>query len=190
MRIPRNKLPQAIKPLPYSLIPILNSAIWPDFTCQMKHFEMRTRNYNASHFSIINLVSWNQRVRLKIYHRLGLWPFRYDKKQNVSFHFPFQFLRISHPIIDFIHLDLLFIYKMSVLKGYKNQEIILSDFDFPMENYSGLLVMRDKKQGNFIKSFSSQCQLGVAPEASLGGSYVWYSDQGKAKYTRANGKCL
>lgn len=56
---------------------------------------------------------------------------------------------------------------MSVLKGYKNQEIILSNFDFPVENYSGPLVTRDKKQGNFIKSFSLQCQLGVAPGASL-----------------------
>lgn len=70
---------------------------------------------------------------------------------------------------------------MSVLKGYNNQEIILSNFDFPTENYSGLLVMRDKKQGNFIKSFSSQCQLGVAPEASLWGfiCVVFRSGEGK-----------
>lgn len=52
-----------------------------------------------------------------------------------NFHFSFQFPRISHPIIDYIHLDLLFINKMSELKGYNNQEIILSNFDFPVENY-------------------------------------------------------
>lgn len=99
----------------------------------------------------------------------------------LSFHFPFQFLRISQAIIDFIHLNLLFINKMSVLKGYNNQEIILSNFDFPVENYSGPLVMGDTKQGNFIKSFSLQCQLGVAPGASLLGlmCVVFRSGQGK-----------
>lgn len=108
----------------------------------------------------------------------------------LSFHFPFQFLRISHPIIDFIHLDLLFINRMSVIKGYNNQEIILSNFDFPVENYSGPLVTRNKKQGNFIKSFSLQCQLEVAPATSLWGSCVWYAEQGEAKCMRTNGKCL
>lgn len=108
----------------------------------------------------------------------------------LSFHFPFQFLRISHPITIFIHLDLLFINKMSGLKGYNNQKIILSNFDFPVENYSGPLVTRDKKQGNFIKSFSLHCQLGVAPGVSLWGSCVWYSQQGKAKCMRTNGKCF
>lgn len=33
----------------------------------------------------------------------------------LSFHFPFQFLRISHPIIDFIHLDRSTVYFTSYL---------------------------------------------------------------------------
>lgn len=65
----------------------------------------------------------------------------------------------------------------------------MSNFDFPVENYSGPLVTRDEKQGNFIKSFL-QCQLGVAPGASLWGSCVWYAEQGRAKCMRTNGKSL
>lgn len=69
----------------------------------------------------------------------------------LSFHFSVQFPRISYSIIDFIYLNLLLINKMSVLKSCNNQEIILSNSDFPVENYSGPLVTRVKETGKFHK---------------------------------------
>lgn len=48
-----------------------------------------------------------------------------------------------------------------MLKGRKNQERILSILTFPVENCSGPLVSRDKKQGDLINYFSLQGQLGA-----------------------------
>lgn len=101
--IPRNKLPQAIKS--FNL-----------------HFESCPEFCNQTRFHMPNEALWNENKETIIlcispYNKLGFLksedktkksiiiqkrPLRYDKKQNMlSFHFPFQFLRISHPIIDY-----------------------------------------------------------------------------------------
>jgi hypothetical protein len=82
---------------------------------------------------------------------------------------------------------------MSVLKGCNNQEIILSNFDFPVENSFGPIPRRDEKQGNFMKSFSVQCQLEslkLLQEHVFWGSCVWYKDQGKGKMHESKLKML
>lgn len=74
---------------------------------------------------------------------------------------------------------------MSVLKGRKNQERILSILTFPVENCSGPLARRDKKQGDLINYFSSQGQLGALKNKYWEFMCVGNKDEGKAKHTRA-----
>lgn len=75
---------------------------------------------------------------------------------------------------------------MSVLKGRKNQERILSILTFPVENCSGPLVRRDKKQGDLINYFSLLMPAWSSPRISTGSSSVCeVKDEGKAKHTRA-----